>query len=164
MELIARIEKLIEPTIADMGYELVRVRLSGANPPVLQIMAEPTDERPMVVDDCAAISRNVSAVLDVDNPISGQYTLEVSSPGLDRPLVRPRDYDRFAGHVAKVETARPIDGRKRFRGRVVGTEDDLVRIALDDGEVRIPLTDIRQAKLVLTDELLAAGARSATED
>lgn len=163
MELIARIEKLIEPTLADMGYDLVRVRLSGATPPILQVMAEPADERPMVVADCAAISRAISAVLDVDDPISGHYTLEVSSPGLDRPLVRRRDYDRFAGHVAKLETERLIDGRKRFRGRILGVQGDLVRIALDDGEVGLPLADISQAKLVMTDELLASGARSGTE-
>ncbi len=115
MEAIGEVERLVGPPIEGLGYELVRVRLTGGGAPTLQIMAERRDRREMSVEDCAEISRLVSAVLDVEDPIAGSYTLEVSSPGLDRPLVRAGDYDRFAGSEVRVETRRPIAGRKRFR-------------------------------------------------
>ncbi|MBY0431553.1 MAG: ribosome maturation factor RimP, partial [Rhodospirillales bacterium] len=116
---------------------------------------------PMTVEDCADISRALSALLDVEDPIEGTYTLEVSSPGIDRPLTRRVDYERWAGFEAKVETSRPVDGRKRFRGRLVGIDEaDMIRLRLDDGgEAALPLTDIQRAKLVLTDELIAAVAK-----
>lgn len=152
---------IIEPSLEAMGYRLVRVAFLGSRRATLQIMAERLDEAPMTVDDCTEISRTVSALLDVADPIDGAYTLEVSSPGLDRPLVRPEDYDRFAGFEAKIELGRPLDGRKRFRGRILGRTDSQVRLRGEAGEVRLPLADISKAKLVITDDLLAA-ARSAS--
>jgi ribosome maturation factor RimP len=155
---------LIEPTLQAMGYALVRVAIvGGAGRPTLQVMAERADGAAMSVDDCADISESISAVLDVEDPIAGAYTLEVSSPGIDRPLVKKADYDRFAGFEARVETSEPVIGRKRFRGRVLGTGEDTVRLKLDSGEdVELPLGRITKAKLVLTDELIAAGSRPRT--
>ena len=142
-----------------MGYELVRVQLLGDRAPVLQVMAERTDRAGMTVDDCAQISRAVSALLDVEDPIDGTYTLEVSSPGIDRPLVALRDFERFAGHLAKVETQVPVNGRKRFRGALAGVEGEAVRLDLvDDGTILVPHAQISRAKLVMTDDLLAAAA------
>jgi len=159
MDLPARIAEIVAPSIAAMGYELVRVQLLGDRTPVLQVMAERTDRAGMTVDDCTQISRAVSALLDVEDPIDGTYTLEVSSPGIDRPLVALRDFERFAGHLAKVETQVPVDGRKRFRGALAGVEGDAVRLDLaDDGTILVPHAQISRAKLVLTDELMAAAA------
>jgi len=151
-----RIRSLIEPAIEDMGYLLVRVRYTGARRPTLQIMADRADEAPISVNDCADISRAVSAVLDVEDPIPDAYSLEVSSPGIDRPLVRPRDYERFAGFEAKIELARAIDGRKRYRGAIVGMQDAEVLIDLEKegGRIALPLAQIGTAKLVLTDALI----------
>lgn len=156
-----RIAKAIEPSLEVMGYRLVRVVITSGRRPTLQVMAERRDEQAMTVEDCAQISHSVSAILDVDDPIAGGYMLEISSPGIDRPLVRAEDYDRFSGFEARIELARPIDGRKRFRGRLLGTAADSVRLATETGEVRLPLADVMRAKLVLTDDLLDA-ARSAT--
>ncbi len=146
-----------------MGYDLVRLKLSGAkNRPTLQVMAERDDGSEMTVDDCADLSRAVSALLDVEDPIPDAYELEVSSPGIDRPLVRLADFDRFAGHVAKVELARPFEGRKRYRGRLLGNEGEVVRLALeDDAETvaELPFADVTEAKLVLTDELIRAALK-----
>jgi ribosome maturation factor RimP len=155
---------LIEPTLEAMGYALVRVALvGGAARPTLQVMAERTDGTAMSVDDCADISEAVSAILDVEDPINGAYTLEVSSPGIDRPLVRKADYERFAGFEAKLETAQPIGGRKRFRGRLLATGENTVRVRLDSGEeLELPFDGIAKAKLVLTDELIEAGTRPRT--
>jgi ribosome maturation factor RimP len=116
------------------------------------------DDTPMTVDDCTEISRSVSALLDVADPIAGAYMLEVSSPGIDRPLTRPEDYDRFTGFEAKLELGRPLDGRKRFRGRILGRADDHVRLVDDSGEISLPISDIAKAKLVITDDLLKAHA------
>jgi len=157
MDLAGRVEALIGPTVDAMGYSLVRVQILGRNRPRLQIMAERTDGESMLVDDCAAISRAVSAVLDVEDPIAGAFTLEVSSPGIDRPLVRLADFDRFAGFEAKVEMDLAVNGRRRFQGRLLGTEGDAVRLRMEDSEVVLPYADIRRAKLVLTEELLATG-------
>ena len=151
------VEALIAPALEGLGYDLVRVKLIGTTRPTLQIMAERRDEAGMTVDDCADISRTVSAILDVEDPISGAYMLEVSSPGLDRPLVRPRDFERFAGFEAKIELRRPVNGRKRYRGTVLGYADDVVTIEMEDGPAALPFGDIDSAKLVITDELLAAG-------
>lgn len=155
---------MIEPTLQAMGYALVRVALvGGAGRPTLQVMAERADNAVMSVDDCADISQAISAVLDVEDPIAGSYMLEVSSPGIDRPLVRKADYDRFAGFEARLETAEPIGGRKRFRGRLLGTGAETVKLKLDTGdEIELPLARIERAKLVLTDELIAAGTRPRT--
>ena len=150
------IAPIIEPSLEAMGYRLVRVAFLGARRSTLQIMAERIDDAPMTVDDCTEISRSVSALLDVADPIADAYMLEVSSPGIDRPLTRPEDYDRFAGFEAKVELGRPLDGRKRFRGRLLGRDDSHVRLIAETGEVRLPFADIATAKLVITDDLLAA--------
>jgi ribosome maturation factor RimP len=157
------LETLIAPTIEPMGYELVRVRLSGSPQATLQVMAERADGKPMAVEDCESISRALSAKLDVEDPIAAAYTLEVSSPGIDRPLVRPQDYRRFAGHIARVETRVPVAGRRRFSGRIAEATESHVRLKLEetvaDGgipEVEIPIADIARAKLKLTDELIAA--------
>ena len=150
------IETLLEPTIAALGYRLVRACVLGGRRPVLQVMAERTDERGMTVDDCATISRTISAVLDVEDPIVGGYVLEVSSPGIDRPLVRPDDFARFAGHLAKVEVATAIDGRRRFKGTILGVDGSRVKLAVEEGTIEMDIADIAAAKLVLTDALLAA--------
>lgn len=157
----ADIEGIIEPALAAMGYELVRVLMTGGqHRPTLQIMLERTDRRAIAVEDCEAASRAVSAILDVDDPIQGAYRLEVSSPGIDRPLTRPQDFTRFAGHLARIELKLPIDGRRKFQGRLVGLEGERVLIATDAGEAALPVHDILKAKLVLTDELIATAAAS----
>jgi ribosome maturation factor RimP len=153
---IRQVTELIEPTLRDMGFELVRVLVSGGQRPTLQIMVERADHAPTTLEDCAEASHAVSALLDVADPLPGAYRLEVSSPGIDRPLVRGSDYERFAGFEARLETELPIDGRRRFRGRLLGLTGDRVRLALPEGEQLIPLAAIKKAKLVLTDDLLAA--------
>lgn len=152
------IAPIIEPSLEAMGYRLVRIAFLGAKRATLQIMAERLDDAPMTVDDCTEISRSVSALLDVADPIDSAYMLEVSSPGLDRPLTRPEDYDRFAGFEARVELAQPLDGRKRFRGRLLGRADTHIRMMAETGEVALPLADIAKAKLVITDDLLKSHA------
>ncbi len=149
MDKTADIERLIAPTLDAMGYGVVRVHLSGGQRPTLQVMMERLDERGITVDDCAEVSRALSALLDVEDPIAGTYALEVSSPGIDRPLTRPADFARFAGREATVETRVPISGRKRFRGRLVGIDGDRVRIDTAEGESEVPLGDIQRAKLAL---------------
>ena len=126
-----KIEATIAPSLAAMGYRLVRVSVTGGRRATLQVMAERADERAMTVEDCADISRTVSALLDVADPIAGSYTLEVSSPGIDRPLVKREDFARFAGHEAKIELAAPRDGRRHVRGRLLGVEGDDVRLLVD---------------------------------
>ena len=158
-DLLRRIEEIVAPTVAGMGYELVRVAMSRGG--TLQIMIEPADGRPMDVEGCATLSRALSAVLDVEDPIPGSYTLEVSSPGIDRPLTRPKDYVRWSGHVARLETAEPIDGRRRFKGTLLGLADDLVKLRLDDGkEAAVPLASVTKAKLELTDALIEEHRRA----
>jgi ribosome maturation factor RimP len=151
------LERLIAPTVEAMGYSLVRVRLGGS-PRRLQVMAERSDGTAMTVDGCAALSKALSALLDVEDPIEGAYALEVSSPGIDRPLVRLADFDRFAGFEAKIVTGAPVDGRHRFRGRLLGTDSAAVQIDVggEVGVAAVPFDAIRDAKLVLTDELIAA--------
>ena len=160
MDLLSNdIETMITPTAEALGFRLVRVIVSGKNQKKVQIMAEKSDGSGMTLDACAGLSRAISAVLDSRDPIEGTYTLEVSSPGIDRPLVRLEDFARFAGHHARVETVTPIDGRHRFTGRLLGVEGDSVRLrADDDADVTFPHSDIRRAKLVITDDLLAAAA------
>ncbi len=156
MDRTAEIERLVQPSLDGLGYELVRVHLTGGGKPTLQIMAERKDRREMTVEDCAEISRNLSALLDVEDPIPEAYALEVSSPGIDRPLVRLADYERFAGFEAKIETTRPHDGRRKFIGRIAGVRGRLVAIGGEAGDAEIPFDLIARAKLVLTDELIAA--------
>lgn len=147
---------LIEPTLRAMGFELVRVMSTGGRRPTLQVMVERLDRSGMTVDDCAEISRAVSMILDVEDPIKEAFQLEVSSPGIDRPLIKPEDFERFSGFEARVETDRLIEGQKKFKGRLLGLKDEAVRLALPEGERSIPFAAIRKAKLVLTDDLLAA--------
>lgn len=155
----ARIATIVEPVIVDLGYDLVRVRVTGQHGCTVQIMAEATDGT-MTVDGCEEVSRALSPVLDVEDPIDGEYYLEVSSPGIDRPLVRVRDFKAFIGHVVKIELSVPIDGRRRFRGTIKGVEDQKLELFLpdapEDGEsdVFLPLSDLSEAKLVMTDELM----------
>ncbi|SFN43311.1 ribosome maturation factor RimP [Roseovarius lutimaris] len=148
-----RMAEIITPVIEDLGYELVRVRLMGGKTHTLQIMAE----RPaggIEVDDCAKISTAVSAVLDVEDPITEQYTLEVSSPGIDRPLTRLKDFEAFEGYEAKIETSEMIDGRKRFKGMLAGVENNEVLINVEEGTIGLEFDWLADAKLVLTDELI----------
>lgn len=156
MSVTERIERLIAPTVESMGFSVVRVQLSGGDRLRLQVMAERRDGQTMVVDDCADLSRAISAVLDVEDPIAQAYILEVSSPGIDRPLVRLGDFERFAGHEARIETAQPVGGRRRFRGRLLGVEGDVVRMSVEGEDIELPFPGISRAKLVLTDELLGA--------
>lgn len=156
MDPTEKIAQLIEPSLQAMGFDLVRVSVRGGGRPVLQIMAERADREPMTVEHCAQISRTVSAVLDVEDPFPSAYELEVTSPGIDRPLVRRDDFERFAGFEARIETHEPVEGRKRFRGRLLGVEGDAIKIRLAEGEQHIPWRGIKKAKLVLTDDLLAA--------
>lgn len=146
---------MIAPSLQAMGYSVVRVSFTGGRRPTLQIMAERNDERAMTVDDCATISHTVSALLDVADPIAIPYHLEVSSPGIDRPLVRRADYERFAGFEAKIELQRPLEGRRRFRGKLMGVADDSVKLLIGDESVLLPLSSIARAKLVLSDALIA---------
>ncbi len=143
-----------------MGYDIVRVVLSGSRRPRLQIMAERKDGAGMAVEDCVAVSRAVEAILDVEDPIGGPYELEVSSPGIDRPLTRLADFERFAGFDAKLETSLSLEGQRRWKGRLLGLEGDTVRLQTETGEVALPFAEITRAKLLLTDELMAAAERA----
>jgi ribosome maturation factor RimP len=142
-----------------MGFSLVRVRVMGGKRLTLQVMAERPDGR-MEVDDCADLSRALSALLDVEDPIDREYTLEVSSPGIDRPLTRLEDFDRWKGWTARLETDELIGGRKRFKGDLVGTEGDSVLIEIEEGEIALPFAALADAKLVLTDELIEASLKA----
>lgn len=144
---------LLNPVISDMGFEIVRIRLMGGNTPTLQIMAQKPDGT-IEVDDCALISQTVSALMDVDDPIVEAYTLEVSSPGIDRPLTRLKDFDQWNGYVAKIETEGLIDGRRRFKGELAGTEGDEVLITIEEGTIGLKFDWLSDAKLVLTDDLI----------
>lgn len=158
----AEIEALIEPTLTAMGFEIVRVLLSG-NPRQqrLQIMAERADGSGMDVDGCAEVSRAVEAILDVEDPLPGTYNLEVSSPGIDRPLTRLSDFERFAGYEAKVELLETYQGRRRLRGELLGLVDGEIAMAVDGMEWHIGFAEIDKAKLVLTDELLNQAQKAA---
>ncbi|HUN46707.1 MAG TPA: ribosome maturation factor RimP [Stellaceae bacterium] len=157
----ARIETLIAPSLEAMGYRIVRISVTGGRRAVLQVMAERIDNRPMSVEDCTEITHTVSALLDVADPIEHAYFLEVSSPGIDRPLMRREDYERFLGFEAKLELSSPIEGRKRFRGRLVRLADDRLSVNLGAEVVELPLKAIARAKLVLTDDLIAAATPQA---
>jgi len=133
--------------------------IGGKGRQTLQVMAERQDRAGMTVDDCADISRALSALLDVEDPLPGAYNLEVSSPGIDRPLTRRDDFARFAGFEAKVELSAPVAGRKRFRGRLKGIDGDMIAIETDDGDAALPFGAVERAKLVLSDELIAAAQK-----
>jgi ribosome maturation factor RimP len=157
------IAQLIDPSLASMGYRVVRVLVTGGRRSTLQVMAERLDDLPITLDDCAKISRSVSALLDVADPIPDTYTLEISSPGIDRPLVRAEDYDRFSGFEARIELSMPLHGRKRFRGRLVGIKEGVLHLSTEGGETRLPLDAVAKAKLILTDDLIAASQRVLSE-
>ena len=148
-----RVAEIITPMIEDMGFELVRVRLMGGKAPILQVMVDKA-EGGIEVDHCAEVSTMISATLDVEDPILDAYTLEVSSPGIDRPLTRLKDFDLYEGYDAKLETSDLIDGRRRFKGVLAGVEGDEVLINLDEGTVGLKFDWLSDAKLVLTDELI----------
>jgi ribosome maturation factor RimP len=148
-----RIAALVTPVIEDLGYELVRLRVMSGKSPTLQIMAE-KPEGGIEVDDCARISTEVSATLDVEDPIEDNYTLEVSSPGIDRPLTRLKDFDTWVGYEAKIETTELIEGRRRFKGALAGTEGDEVLIEIEEGTIGLKFEWLSDAKLVLTDDLI----------
>ena len=151
------IENAIEPQITALGYALVRIKFFGGRRQVLQVMIERADGSDVNVDDCAAVSRSLSPVLDVLDPIDGQYALEVSSPGIDRPLTRPEDFNRYSGFEAKVELAENREGRRRFKGLLLGLNDGgQVRLAVDGETLEFSLDAVQSAKLVLTDALIAA--------
>lgn len=154
-----RIASIVQPLIEGLGYELVRLRFMGGKTPRLQVMAD-TPAGGIEVDDCAKISRAISALLDVEDPIEGQYTLEVSSPGIDRPLTRIKDFERWAGHQAKLQTEALISGRKNFKGVLQGVEDGEVLIEIDEGTIGLDFEWLTDAKLVLTDALIAEALKS----
>jgi ribosome maturation factor RimP len=163
--LAARVASIAQPVLADNGYRLVRVRISGLAGCTVQVMAERPDGS-MTIEDCEKVSRALSPVLDATDPVDRAYRLEISSPGIDRPLVRRSDFDRYAGHLAKIEMEVPVDGRKRFRGVLLGTEGDAARVRSDDqpaGEtdVMLPIADMAEARLVLTDALVTESLRRA---
>jgi ribosome maturation factor RimP len=160
----ARVAAIIEPAIVDLGYRLVRVKVTAQNGCTVQIMAERPDGT-MTVEDCEECSKAISPLLDVDDPIQRAYHLEMSSPGIDRPLVRLEDFERWSGHVAKIEMEEAVDGRKRFRGVLLGLDGESARLIRDDvkaGEdatVHLPVMDMAEARLVLTDALIDEALR-----
>ena len=149
-----RMAEIITPVIEDLGYELVRVRLMSGKNTILQIMAD-KPEGGIEVDDCAKISTAVGATLDVEDPIVDEYALEVSSPGIDRPLTRLKDFENFEGYEAKIETTELIDGRRRFKGQLAGIDGNDVLINVEEGTIGLQFDWLSDAKLVLTDELIA---------
>jgi ribosome maturation factor RimP len=160
----ARVAALAEPVLAGLGFRLVRVRITGFAGCTLQIMAERPDGT-MTIEDCEAVSRSLSPVFDVADPIVGSYRLEISSPGIDRPLVRRSDFDRYAGHVAQVEMQAPIDGRRRFRGELNGTDGEYARIRCEGaGDTLLRIDDMTEAKLVLTDALISEALRKSKQN
>lgn len=156
MGLVDRITHMITPSIEAMGFRLVRIDYSGGRKPRLQIMAEDAQTGLINIEECARISRAVSAILDVEDPLAGTYALEVSSPGIDRPLVRLQDFEKFLGFDAKIETSRAIDGRKRFKGRLADIKNGMVSIQTKDKTYDLAYQDIDNAKLLLSDNLIAA--------
>jgi ribosome maturation factor RimP len=161
----ARVASLIEPVLESMGYRLVLVRLMGGSDAILEIMAERADGT-MAVEDCEAVSHAVSPLLDVHDPVEGSYRLQVSSPGIDRPLVRPADFERWAGYEVKIELKEAVSGRKRFRGPIEGFADGEARIEIEVPEagqqvIGLPIALIASAKLVLTDNLVRDTLRRA---
>jgi ribosome maturation factor RimP len=160
----ARVAAIAEPVLEGLGYRLVRIKVSNADGCTVQIMAERPDGT-MVVEDCETVSRALSPVFDAADPIDRAYRLEISSPGIDRPLVRLSDFARYAGQAVKIETEIPVDGRKRFRGLLVGVEGEAARLRRDDvedgetAEILLPIADMNEARLVLTDELVTQALR-----
>jgi ribosome maturation factor RimP len=166
--LAARVAAIVEPVLEQLSFRLVRVRISGMDGCTVQIMAERPDGT-MTIDDCELVSRSLSPVLDVADPIERAYRLEISSPGIDRPLVRRSDFERLAGNVVKIEMAVAIDGRRRFRGMLLGVDGDKARLRRADAaadenpDVLLPIEEMAEAKLVLTNELVAQSLRRGKE-
>lgn len=157
----ARLADCVAPVIRQLGYELVRLQVSGREKPTVQIMADRIDGSLIAVEDCETISHAAGAALDVLDPFKNEWHLEVSSAGIDRPLTRAKDWNRFIGHIATAELAVPQDGRKRFRGIILGADAEFARMRLDDGtDIALPRANMRRAKLVLTDALIEATAVS----
>jgi ribosome maturation factor RimP len=162
--LSARVAGIVEPVIEGLGYRLVRVRVSGSDGCTVQVMAERTDGT-MTIEDCEICSRALSPVLDADDPVDRAYRLEMSSPGIDRPLVRQSDFNRYANNFVKIEMAVAVEGRKRFRGQLLGAEGNVARIRRDDSsagetaDIMLPIEEMAEAKLVLTDALIAESLR-----
>lgn len=171
-----RVIALIEPTAAGLGYRIVRVRLSGNRRKRLQIMAERVSDGYMGIDDCGRLSRALSPVFDLEDPIQGEYDLEVSSPGIDRPLMRIEDFERFKGYLVKLETAQMINGQRRYKGEIAAVDGDEITLATEHGEVKLKFSALSDARLVLTDKLIeedlkrakaaeaAAGAEGSDEE
>jgi ribosome maturation factor RimP len=156
---------LVAPIIESMGFDVVRVLLMGGQRQTLQIMIERKDGKNLVVDDCAAVSRAISDLLDEKDPIDGEYSLEVSSPGIDRPLTKPEHFARFVGYETKIETDESVEGRKRFKGRIVALDDGkVIRFDMDGKEYKIPFDAVAKAKLVLNDELWAEYVEAQEEE
>jgi ribosome maturation factor RimP len=155
------VAEAVRPVIEAMGHDLVRVGFGG-DAATIDVMTERADGARATIDEYTALSRAVSAALDAHDPVAGgAYRLEVGSPGIDRPLTRFRDFTRWAGFEAKVETANPLNGQSRFRGRIAGIDDDAVALATESGDVRLPLAELKRARLVLNDQLLAAAKHAA---
>lgn len=161
---IAALTELIEPEAKALGFALVRVKLLGGDDLTLQVMAERPETRQLTIDDCAALSRRISDLFDEVDPIEEAYRLEVSSPGIDRPLTRVADWTDWAGFDVRVKLASPLDGRKQFDGRIIASDGDSVTLGVNKGgEVAVPLAQIASAKLILTDALIKATAPLSTE-
>lgn len=152
----SKVTDMLRSTLEHMGFRLVRVKLSDGDRRTLQLMIERLNGGNISVDDCAEVSYTASALLDVSEPVAGAYNLEVSSPGVDRPLMQPEDFERYAGFEAKVETAHPIEGRRRFKGKLNGVDSGEISITVDQQEWKIPVDAIQSAKLVITDALIKA--------
>lgn len=162
MERLLNLEERVAPTLEAMGFEVVRIALTGSSGRrTLQVMADRKDGSQISVDDCAQISHTLSAIFDVEEPVSGAYDLEVSSAGIDRPLTRAKDFAAYAGFEAKVETRTPIGGRRRFRGELGGLAGETITMTVDGAPVELPLNAISSAKLVMTDDLIEAMAKRA---
>lgn len=162
MERLTWLEEKISPTLEAMGFEVVRVAVTGeGGVRALQIMADRADGSLINIDDCTAISVTLNDIFEVDDPLEGAYNLEVSSAGIDRPLTRPKDFNAYAGFEAKLQTRRPINGRKKFRGLLEGiSSDDAVNLVIDGESISLPLSEVDRAQLVLNDELIAAAEKS----
>jgi ribosome maturation factor RimP len=155
-----KIEELIGPTISSLGYDLVRVQILDEGTKTLQIMVDRLDEANLTIDDCSIISKEISVIIDINDPIGENYLLEVSSPGIDRPLLRFKDFEKYAGFHARVDMNTALEGRKKFKGKLTGIEGDNIRIKVKEETYLLPFSKIEKAKLTLTQELLDAAIQN----
>jgi len=153
MELITKVQNAVEPALNDMGYDIVRISVQGSAMQTLQIMAERKDRQEMTLDDCSRISHTASALLDIADPFAGKWVLEVSSPGIDRPLVKADDYTRFIGEQAKIELNHEINGRRRFKGTLKGFKDGFIQLDFEEKIIDLPFDDVNKAKLTFPEEI-----------